>query len=246
MDKQSRTPKLEICCCDLASAKAAEKGGADRIELCIGLEIGGLSPDFNLLATVKEALTIPVYALIRPRPGHFVYSAEEKKWIRSQIEENILGGADGIVFGALLENFEIDLPFIQEVIQDLEGIPFTFHRAFDLVRDPEKSLSSLIELDILTVLSSGQGNTAIEGMHNLKEWNKTYGKDICIMPGSGVHSANIEQLHQAVQADYYHASAKKTMGAIANPSPFLQKNPSFQSYFQTDILEVERLKALLA
>ena len=182
---------VEICANSFESAVAAQRGGADRIELCTQLAVGGLTPSRHLIKKVVSELSIPVHVLIRPRKGDFCYSKEELNIMKNDIEfcKNI--GCSGVVSGVLQSDLTIDLIATKQLIEAANGIDFTFHRAFDCVKDPLVSLENLIDLKIKRVLSSGLKPSAIEGISLLSEMNKIANQQIEIMPGSGINLDNV-------------------------------------------------------
>ena len=147
---------VEICANSFESAMAAQSGGADRIELCTQLAVGGLTPSHHLIKKVMSELSIPIHVLIRPRKGNFCYSKEELNIMKNDIEfcKNI--GCYGVVSGVLDSNLTINLIATQQLIETANGIDFTFHRAFDCVKDPLVALENLIDLKIKRVLSRSE------------------------------------------------------------------------------------------
>ena len=184
---------VEICANSFESAMAAQSGGADRIELCTQLAVGGLTPSHHLIKKVMSELSIPIHVLIRPRKGNFCYSKEELNIMKNDIEfcKNI--ACSGVVSGVLQSDLTIDLIATKQLIEAANGIDFTFHRAFDCVKDPLVSLENLIDLKIKRVLSSGLKPSAIEGISLLSEMNKIANQQIEIMPGSGINLDNVLQ-----------------------------------------------------
>ena len=182
---------VEICANSFESAVAAQRGGADRIELCTQLAVGGLTPSRHLIKKVVSKLSIPVHVLIRPRKGDFCYSKEELNIMKNDIEfcKNI--ACSGVVSGVLQSDLTIDLIATKQLIEAANGIDFTFHRAFDCVKDPLVSLENLIDLKIKRVLSSGLKPSAIEGISLLSDMNKLANQQIEIMPGSGINLGNV-------------------------------------------------------
>ena len=201
---------LEICANSISSAIAAEEGGADRIELCSALSVGGLTPGYGTIKEAKRLLSIPVHVLIRPREGDFCYSNYELEVICEDIIAAKDIGADGIVCGVLDKCGDIELKALERIMKAAQGVPFTFHRAFDLCRNPFEALQILIEMGINTLLTSGQAVTAEEGSGLIKELvSIAQPKGVTIMPGCGLHSLNIAQVVQATGAKAVHLSAKK-------------------------------------
>ena len=182
---------VEVCANSLESALVAERAGADRIELCSELAVGGLTPSYGLLKAVKEQVTIPVYVLIRPRSGDFTYTIDELNIMLSDIELCVELGFDGIVSGALLNDFSLDVVQTQKLKTAAGNLKFTFHRAFDWIKNPSEALEQLEAMQVDYILSSGQQKSAPLGIDFLSEL-KSKTKSIQIMPGSGVNANNIE------------------------------------------------------
>jgi len=182
---------LEVCANSYESALNAQKGGAQRIELCEDLAVGGLTPNFELSKKVISELNIPVFILIRPRDGDFNYSGEEFEQIKKDIIIFKELGCKGIVSGILTEDNNIDISRTRELIELSKPLEFTFHRAFDEVLNPIQALHQLIELKADRILTSGQAETAVKGLDLLKELINIAENKIIIMPGSGVNINNI-------------------------------------------------------
>jgi len=183
---------LEVCANSYESALNAQKGGAQRIELCEDLAVGGLTPNFELSKKVISELNIPVFILIRPRDGDFNYSGEEFEQIKKDIIIFKELGCKGIVSGILTKkDNNIDISRTRELIELSKPLEFTFHRAFDEVLNPIQALHQLIKLKADRILTSGQAETAVKGLDLLKELINIAKKKIIIMPGSGVNINNI-------------------------------------------------------
>ena len=151
---------FETCVDSLEAALAAHRGGADRIELCAGLAEGGVTPGAGTIRHVRELLRIPVHVLVRPRPGDFLYSADEFEAMRRDVEFARQWGADGAVFGILLENGSVDEERTGELVSLARPMGVTFHRAFDVSSDPFRTMDALIALGVEKILTSGQKATA--------------------------------------------------------------------------------------
>ena len=182
---------LEVCANSYESALNAQKGGAQRIELCEDLAVGGLTPNFELSKKVISELNIPVFILIRPRDGDFNYSGEEFEQIKKDIIIFKELGCKGIVSGILTKDNNIDISRTRELIELSKPLEFTFHRAFDEALSPIDALHQLIELKADKILTSGQAETAVKGLDLLKELINIAENKIIIMPGSGVNINNI-------------------------------------------------------
>ena len=150
---------VEICANSVQSALHAERGGADRIELCSELGVGGITPSYGLLKNIKGHIKIPIHVLIRPRSGDFTYSDFEFQIMKDDIALCVKLGFDGIVSGVLHKNFEVDWKRTVELIKAAGSLKFTFHRAFDWVPTPIASFSRLQDVGVSTILSSGQAKS---------------------------------------------------------------------------------------
>ncbi len=184
---------VEVCANSLQSALNAEKAGASRIELCMELGVGGVTPSYGLLKSIKENISIPVHVLIRPRSGNFCYSNTEFEIMLQNIDLCVKLGFQGIVAGVLTKNFEVDIERTAALIKAAKGLKFTFHRAFDWVENPKKALKKLEALKVDYILTSGQQNRAIDGLPLLEEL-KNEAKHCVIMPGGGIHINNIKKM----------------------------------------------------
>ena len=182
---------IEVCANSYESAINAEVGGANRVELCKDLHLDGITPDDEVVIKTLNKLKIPVFILIRPRAGNFVYSNKEFELMKADIVKFKEMGCKGIVCGILNDDKTIDLERTKELVELTRPLEFTFHRAFDIVPNPIKEIEKLIELGIDRVLTSGQEEIAVDGLdllHNLLEITQ---KRIKIMPGSGINKSNI-------------------------------------------------------
>lgn len=202
---------LEVCANSFESAKNAQLGGAKRIELCQELSVGGITPSYGLVKQVVDKLSIPVFVLVRPRSGHFVYSPEEIDVMLNDIQLFKELGCSGIVSGALHLDGTINVSQTRELIDASGDLPFTFHRAFDEVLNPKESLLQLIDLGVTRVLSSGQKNTALEGITLLSQLRDLGLNQIKVMPGAGVNEDNILKFKE-MEFEEVHSSASMIIG----------------------------------
>ena len=182
---------IEVCAESYEYAVKAEKAGADRIELCKDLHLDGLTPDYECAKKTIDSLNIPVFILIRPRAGDFIYSDEEFELMKRDVVKFKEMGCKGIVSGILNSDNSIDLKRTKELVELSRPIEFTFHRAFDIVNDPLIEIENLIELDVDRVLTSGQKDKAIKGLELLMQLKSISKNRIKIMPGSGINKSNI-------------------------------------------------------
>lgn len=204
---------LEICAGSVESAVAARDGGAQRIELCAALEVGGVTPSAGLIAEARKIDGLTLNVIIRPRGGDFLYNEYESACMEQDIRTCKQLGVDGVVIGALTPDGDIDTVLCKRLIAAANGMSITFHRAFDKCRDPKKALEELIVMGCDRVLTSGQAATAEAGIPLLKELVQQAGRRIIIMPGCGVNSNNAAAILSATGATEIHASARKSVGS---------------------------------
>jgi len=197
---------LEICANSLQSAINAEKGGANRIELCINLEVGGLTPPSTLINEVQKALSIPVYVLIRPRAGDFVYSKEELEQMKDDISYCFDARCSGVVFGVLKKDNKIDGAATTTLLKTSKFMDVTFHRAFDLLEDHLEGLTMLKEMGVQRILTSGCNGTAPEGIEMLSELVDEAEDDVIIMPGGGIRPENILEIIKTGAQEFHSAA----------------------------------------
>jgi copper homeostasis protein len=210
----AQTPKktatlLEICAANLNSALIAEAAGADRIELCAALPLGGLTPSAGMILEVVRQFSIPVLPLIRPREGHFFYSKSEVAAMLLDIDFCKKKGCAGVVVGALTEYNQLNINVLREMVAVADGMDVVCHRAFDFTENPAESLEILIELGFTRVLTSGQKSSAFLGRNLIADLIKQAAGRIEIMPGSGVNPENVRQILIETGAKSVHLSAAK-------------------------------------
>ncbi len=201
---------LETCAGSLEDCIVSEKAGADRIELNTAVHMGGLTPSLGLVKKVLEEVNIPIIAMIRPRGGSFVYNDEDKAVMFEDAKILLEAGVDGLAFGFLSEEFEVDIDSTKKMVDlchryDAEAV---FHRAFDRAADMEKTIETLISLKVDRILSSGQKDNVELGLENLAFLEKNYGKEIEICAGAGVNLENITQLIEEAGLKQVHGSFK--------------------------------------
>ena len=202
---------LEIAANSLASALAAQDGGAGRVELCTALELGGLTPSSAQIALARERLRIPLYVLIRPRAGDFLYSDLEFETMQRDIETCAVLGCDGVVLGVLDAEGRVDTARCRPLIAAAGKLGVTFHRAFDLTRDPAQALEDLAALGCERVLTSGAQASAVDGAALIRDLVAQAAGRLAVMPGAGVTAQNIAALAAATGAHEFHASAKRQL-----------------------------------
>jgi copper homeostasis protein len=209
--------QLEIACFNLAAALIAQKNGADRVEFCDGILVGGLTPDFISTELAKASLSIDLLVMIRPRGGNFVYTEDEFSQMKSAITVFKKLGVNGFVFGILNEDNTIDIVKNKELVDLAHPLPCTFHRAFDQVTDAFQSLEDVICCGFYTILTSGQSANVQEGINRLAELVTKANNRIAIMPGGGLRSTNISEIKTITKALFYHSSAITSEGEVPNP-----------------------------
>lgn len=200
--------KLEVCCADIESVWAAKEGGAHRIELCEALELDGLTPSEELIRQTI-ATGMPVQVLIRVREGNFVYSSEEVETMAASIRLAKELGAHGVVIGALTPEGQVDKPAIARMMEEAEGMSVTFHRAFDVCRDPLQALEEIIALGCHRLLTSGQQHSAFAGIPLLRQLTTQTAGRIIIMPGAGVNPQNAMHILTETGATEIHGSLRR-------------------------------------
>lgn len=188
------TVLVEACVDSVASALAAELGGAGRLELCANLFDGGTTPSAGMISAVKIAVRIPVYVIVRPRGGGFVYTDEEVGVMRLDVEAARMLGADGLVFGALTRDARVDVDRLKILVGGTAELPVTFHRAFDMTRDRDEAMESLLHNGVSRVLTSGGAPSALEGVGAIGSLVKRWGGEIEVMAGGGVREENVREI----------------------------------------------------
>ena len=241
-------PLFEVCVDCYESAKAAQNGGADRLELCANLVIGGTTPSEFLFSQIHRDLTVPVNVLIRPRFGDFLYTRQEVAQMEEEIARFRDLGANGVVIGVLTADGELDMPNLVRLKQAAGSMDVTLHRAFDMVRDQKRALEQAIHLGFTTILTSGGQGSALKGRENLAELNALAGNQIRLMAGAGVNAANIPELYRATGITAYHGSCR--VGSLDSAMRYRNPNvnmglPGLSEYtlLRTDEQEVRRCVA---
>ena len=221
--------RFEICANSVASCKAAQEGGADRVELCSGIPEGGTTPSFGMIRKARESISIGLNVIIRPRGGDFLYSKDELEEMIYDIRTAKDLGADGLVFGCLTKDGYVDKAAMSRLMKAAEGLPVTFHRAFDHSSDPIQALEDIIDLGCVRILTSGCRPTAMEGVGLLAELVKAAGDRIIIMPGCGVNEGNIADIARLSGAREFHFSAREPV-----ESGMIFRNPDVTMGSETD------------
>ena len=209
--------ELEVCASQYYDALAAEEGGAQRIELCSALSVGGLTPSLGLLRQLRTRLRIAIFPLIRLRAGDFCYTPEEVAVMADDIRLMRLEGADGFVFGCLTSAGDYDTEANAQLLEAAGGLPCTFHRAFDVAPRPVLLLTAVMDAGFARLLTSGGAATALEGAEALHELVSLAKGRIKIQCGSGVMADNILSLAQKTGARCFHGSFRRPLadGSLA-------------------------------
>jgi copper homeostasis protein len=209
--------QLEIACFNYESALIAEESGADRIELCENMQLGGTTPNAVLAVRVREKLSIKMHVIIRPRGGDFVYTDEEFVEMKQDIKYLKKLSVDGFVFGILNPDGSVNKKQNQELVNLASPLSCTFHRAFDHVNSIEQALEDVIDCGFKTILTSGHATSVEEGIDDLEMIQKLAKDRIEIMPGGGLRSSNIKLLQEKLEPTFYHSSAITDNSETANP-----------------------------
>ena len=221
--------KIEIACFNLESALIAQKAGADRVELCADMLVGGTTPIIETIQQARKHLTIDLYVMIRPRGGNFVCSEAEFEQMKLEIETIKKLGVNGFVFGILKDDNTINIEQNKVLVELVKPFSCTFHRAFDEVLNVEKALEDVISCGFSTILTSGTFPNVMEGKEVLKQLVIQANNRIEIMPGGGLRSTNILELNEMVNANWYHSSAITDGSGIANSEEIVQLKKKLQS-----------------
>jgi copper homeostasis protein len=204
-------PLLEICVETLAEALAAERGGADRIELCEDLAAGGVTPNVQLMRAARSQIHIPIFAMVRPRGGDFFYTADEVERMRTEMLMVKECGMDGVVFGLLRADRLVDIDRTRELVELARPLPATFHRAFDETTDLQTALECVIASGAARILTSGGMPSAEQGVSTISKLVAAAGKRIAILAGGGINAANLERVLQGARAREFHSGLSSTL-----------------------------------
>ena len=239
---------LEVCVDSVESALNAEAGGADRIELCGDLIVGGITPSLALYERIREKIEIPIHVLLRPRFGDFLYSEEEREILVRQAKTFAKAGAENLVIGCLTPDGHLDLEALKRIIDAADGTPVNLHRAFDMCRDLDEALEDAKKLGVVSILTSGGYASALEGIEVLEKLKKNAG-NIDIMAGAGMNAKNIKYMLENSSLTAFHMSGKKTLQSkmeYRNPRVNMGL-PTLSEYeiIQTDINEIRAAKLVL-
>lgn len=239
---------IEACVNSVVSAIEAEKGGAHRVELCDNLLEGGTTPSAASIQLASQCLSIDLNVIIRPRGGDFCYSDVEFEIMKSDILAAKELGADGVAIGMLDVDGRVDKKRTQVLIDLAKPLSVTFHRAFDMTSDPFQALHDLIELKVDRILTSGQKNTAVEGIKLISALVKEAGDKVTIMPGCGITPENIERLAEETGAKEFHVFAMKRVESSMKfrNQETLMGAPLEVSEYETSITDAEVIQGIVS
>jgi copper homeostasis protein len=240
---------LEVAVGSESDARTAERHGADRVELNAALALGGLTPSLGLVRGVREAVSVPLIVMIRPREAGFCYSDGEFAVMRRDLELALAHGADGFAFGVLTADGRVDGPRCRTLIEQSAGRVAVFHRAFDVTPDPLAALEELIDLGVRRVMTSGQQPTALAGAGLIAELIRVAKGRIEILPAGGIRPQNAAELLARTGCDQVHAGLRMPQfdrSTAARPSiRFGSGSTSEERYDATDPVAVAALRAVL-
>ena len=240
---------IEVCAGSLQSAVNAQRGGAHRIELCSGLEIGGITPSPSTILKARALLEIDIFVLVRPRGGDFCYSPLEMEVMKEDILFCKQNKIDGVVIGMLEDDGTVNLPQLKELIALASPMQVTFHRAFDRAADPFLALEKIIEAGAHRILTSGQKATAFEGRFLLRDLVKKSNNRITILAGAGVNRSNILNISKASKVNEFHLSGKSVIKSPMNIEGstvrFSQNGMSENDYFETDVEKIRQVVQMM-
>ncbi len=214
-----KVPVFELCVTNLEDARAAESGGADRIELCSQLSIGGLTPDPDLMKKTIETLLIPVYVLIRPRAGGFVFTTAEFDQMKRQIGEAKTAGAAGVAIGILLPNGRVDVERTSELVEQARPLRVTFHRAFDETQDMAEALEDVIRCGVDCLLTSGGERDVLTGAESIARIRKLAGGRLDVMAGGGLQLISLVEVLRRTGVFHLHGSLSRRLVGKSEGGP---------------------------
>jgi copper homeostasis protein len=237
---------LEVAVAGVEDALAAAAGGADRLELNAALSLGGLTPSLGTLLEVRQATSLPVFVMLRPRPGAFCYRPAEYRVLLRDLDLLLSHGAAGIVFGILNEDATIDRTRCSEVVRQAGNHPVVFHRAFDLTPDPTEALELLIDLGVRRVMTSGQQAKALAGAARIAALVGRATGRIEILPAGGINDGNVVELLERTGCDQIHGGLRasgRDPSALGRPDLTFSTSPLPPELFElTDGSLVKRLR----
>lgn len=236
---------VEVCVYSLESCQTAQRAGASRVELCGGMAEGGTTPSAGLIQLVRQHLSIPIYVMIRPRGGDFLYSETELAVMKADIEMAKTLGADGLVFGILNADGTVNETKTKELVALAKPLPVTFHRAFDMTRDPLEALEAVIRTGATCILTSGQQQTAALGLSVIRQLTEQAAGRITIMPGAGVNARNAGLFIEAGVDALHLSGSRKEDSKMVYRQPAVSMASSVPDEYEYVEASEEKIKSLL-
>jgi len=230
--------ELEICVDSVESAVAAELGGAQRVELCSALAEGGLTPSMGLIRAVRSRIGIGLHVIIRPRGGDFLYSDDELAVMREDIRYAAESGANGVVFGLLTENGEVDVEHTRELVELARPMQVTFHRAIDMARDLEEALENVVQTGADRILTSGGEQSANLGSECIANLVRRSGSRIGVMVCGGVRPENVQAIAHSTAANQFHSSLRTAVPSLVTnrKAGLYMGDPGMDEYARYSVL----------
>lgn len=216
MSVDARRVLVEACVETVEAARAAAAGGAGRIELCAGLIEGGTTPSAGAIAVAREQLAIPLFVIVRPRGGDFVYSDDDLAVMRRDIASAASAGADGVVLGVLTGAGRVDGEILRQLVDLARPMHVTFHRAFDVTPDFADSLETLVDAGVDRVLTSGGAPTAAEGVATLASLVRQAADRIVVMAGGGITESSVARIVRETGVREIHVRGERTVSVLRN------------------------------
>ncbi|CAK1693465.1 PF03932 family protein CutC [Vibrio crassostreae] len=238
--------EIEVCIDNLESLHNALEGGANRIELCSSLALGGLTPSFGMMKQAARISSVPVYAMIRPRQGDFIFDDDDMLSMLEDIEACASAGLDGVVLGVLAPNGSIDIPKMQQLADKARSLKLgiTFHRAIDQSSDFQTALEQVIELGCERILTSGLAVNAEQGIDVLTAMVKQADGRIDIMAGAGVNAANAKTIQSTTQVPALHLSGKSTRPSLMKSNSNAQMGHDDVDDYQIPVTDASKISGV--
>ena len=245
-NKNLKSVVVEVCCFSIESCMSAELGGAKRIELCASLYEGGTTPSAGLIKLVKQKISIEIHAMIRPRGGDFCYSEDEILVMQEDIRMAKVLGCNGVVLGILQKDGKVDIAQTKAMVNLSKPMPVTFHRAIDMTPDYEEALENIIQTGCDRILTSGQKNTAFEGIEAIENLVKQANGRIQIMAGSGVNAQNAQALiHTGVDALHLTGKASRDSEMVYRKEGIAMGGLSEVPEYEIVYSDAEKIRAVV-
>jgi copper homeostasis protein len=239
--------KLEICVDSVESAIIAQLAGADRVELCDNLVEGGTTPSYGCIISARNNLNIDINVIIRPRGSDFLYSDLELDIMRRDIDICGENGINGIVIGLLRPGGTVDIERTAKLVEIASPMKVTFHRAFDLCRDPEQSLEDIISTGASRLLTSGQKDNAVDGITLISQLVAQAGTRIIIMPGGGIDETNVASFISKTKVSEIHLTGRKQVDSdmiFRRPEVNMGGTPEI-SEFTRKMADIKKIKEIV-